>query len=374
MDKIEKYLKKSLERFVFIELKSEITKSKLNISFLKDVPIPIEVAKISKMAREIDGLNSLPFDAIVEGMTYVIGVDKYFRYNEQYRKFLELANEKILEYITYKGLKKTEEEEFFDAAIYFRAVVNMDEKNINGLYNYAKCCRDIFNESEEEDIKIAFRNESVNTFEKIVNLYPDFGQAYYFLGYFYMNSKLYEKAKITWQKFLTLDDNPVRTDEVRQRLLQIEDFVIYEKGYTRILNEDCVKGLEYLLPLLDKYSDWWNLLFFIGLAYRKTGEYDKAIDLLKKVLMLKPSQSDAMNELGLCYSAVEDFENAEKYFKKALLINQNDYEIMSNLAVVYINKGEYTEAERYLLMASEIAPEDEIVKLWVKELKELIEG
>lgn len=374
MSRIEEYLKKYLDRFVFIELKAEITQNNRDVSFLKDVPIPLEIEKISEMAREKEGLNVLPFEAIVEGMIYVIGADPDFLYNEQYKRFLRMVNDKIVDYIGYRGLKKAEDAEYSDAAIFFRAVINFEENNINGLYNYAKCCRDIFNESEDEELKAAFRTESVNTFEKIIGLYPDFSKAYYYLGYFYINSKLYEKAKLTWEKFLETDDDQIKKNEISDRLMQIEDLVNYEKGYIRILNDDYEKGLSFLLPLLDKYSDWWNLLFFTGLAYRKKGEYGKAAEFFKKVLNLRPSQSDAMNELGLCFSAMGDFDNAEKYFRKALLIDPNDYEIMSNLAVVYINKGDFAEAEKYLLMASEIAPEDEIVGLWVKELKELMKA
>ena len=84
---------------------------------------------------------------------------------------------------------------------------------------------------------------------------------------------------------------------------------------------------------------------------------------------LKPSQSDALNELGLCYAALEDYESAEKYLKKAALVEENDPELLCNLAAVYISWGKLELAEKTLLKAEELSPEEQIVQMWRSELE-----
>ena len=48
--------------------------------------------------------------------------------------------------------------------------------------------------------------------------------------------------------------------------------VEYEEGYTLVFQGKFEEGLEKLLPLEEKYGDWWNLLFMIGLAYKNMNE------------------------------------------------------------------------------------------------------
>ncbi len=369
MDQVYKYLKQYIDELVFITLDHHVTQQKKDISFLKGIPLPISVKNITQQISQ-EEVDNIPFDAFVEGMIYVLGVDYNFKYNEQYKKFLYLANENIEEYILYKGLKFADEEKLYEAAVHFRAVFNMDERNLNAMYNYGKCCRDIFDRSKELEEKKTFKNESINMFESLVGYYPDFNESYYFLGFFYSNQKMFEKARLTWEKFLSLSEDEEKREEVVLKLKEIEDYVVYEKGYSLVLNGNGEKGLKLLLPLEDKYSQWWNLLFFIGLAYRNLNQFNEAIPYFKKVLLNKPSQVDAMNELGLCYMSVEDLDNAEKYYKKALLIKE-DHEILCNLGVVYIYKEDYEKALDYLEKSAAICPEDEIVMQWLKKLNEI---
>lgn len=369
MDRIHKYLKNYLDELVFITLDKHITEQKKDISFLKEIPLPISIKNISQQIDEKE-VDKIPFDAIVGGIIYVLGVDSSFKYNEEYQKFLYLSNEKIQDYMLFKGIKFADEGKHYDAAIHFRAVLSMDEKNLNAMYNYGKCCRDIFDNSKEIEEKKDFRQESINMFENLVEYYPDFDASYYFLGFFYSNQKMFEKARITWEHFLSFSDDEEKKEEVMLKLKEIEDYVIYEKGYNLVLNGQCEKGLELLMPLVDKYPQWWNLLFFIGLANRHLNQLEDAITYFKKVLLNRPSQVDSMNELGLCYMSVEDFDNAEKYYKKALLIKE-DHEILCNLGVVYIYKEDYEKALDYLEKSAELCPDDEIVMQWIKKLNEI---
>ncbi len=370
MDRIKKYLKQYTDQLVFITLENYITQSKKDIGFLKDIPLPVAVHRIADHINE-GNQDQIPFEAFVEGIIHVMGVDKDFKYIHEYQKFLFMSNEQITDYILYHGLKKAEEGKYLDAIIYFRAVLSMEENNLSAFYNYGKCCRDIFDMSKDIKEKKDFKSEAIKIFETITEFFPEFPASYYYLGFFYFNQKLFEKAQITWKKYLEISDDQEKKEEIDNNLRRMENHVLFEKGYNNILSGRFEKGLEILLPLEKKYPQWWNLLFFIGLAYRNMEEFEKAIDYFKKVLQNKPSQIDTMNELGICYTSVNDFNNAEKYFKKALMLKKNDHEILSNLAVVYMNTGNINEAEECLVKALKISPEDEVALLWMEKLKEI---
>ncbi|MFA5528143.1 MAG: tetratricopeptide repeat protein [Peptostreptococcales bacterium] len=366
---IEKYLKVYMEDFMFIEIGQQVTESKKDISFLKDVPIPISVERVAHQIQK-EGFERVPFDAMVKGMIYTLGVDKEFKYNEAYKKFLYLAHPEIVNYILYQGVQLAEEEKYVDAIIHFRAVLVLEENNLNAMVNYGKCCSDIHDTSKDLEEKKTFKQEALNTFESILDSHPDYPVAYYYLGYLSVNQKTYQKAKIYWKKFLELSDDEDKKEEIMVKLAQIEDYVIYERGYTHILNSEFAKGLELLLQLEERHKEWWNLLFFIGLAYRNLKRMEEAIEYFKRVLILKPSQRDTINELGLCYTSIFDLKAAEKYFKKALILGE-DHEVLCNLAVVYMNTGEFKKAEEALEEALALCPDDPIVLQWMEKLDEI---
>lgn len=384
---VEQYLKQELEDVVFINLKESFFKGKKNLEFLRGIPLPVSLSHVSEDARAGKDKNTISPAAAMEAMVYVIGADGNFPYREQYLRFLDVSIKQPFLYILGMGISKAEEEEYKKAAILFRAADRFDRwkrqdgpvapmkkdprkpESPDAMYNYARACRDVFMESEVTAEKNAFREESVRVFEELREDFPDFDQSYFFLGYFYMNKKEYQKAKEAWERFLELSNDENMKEDVESRMIQLEDLMIYEKGYLEVLNDRSERGLEILLPLYEKYKEWWNLLFFIGLAYRKIDEVEKAIPFFKEVSRIKPSQSDALNELGICYAALSDYENAEKYLKKAILIEEHDPELMCNLAAVYINWNRLSEAEQYLLKAEEMSPDEEITRLWRAELE-----
>ena len=387
---VEQYFKKAMDKIVFINLNDDFVSKHESLRFLKGVPIPVALEVLEKEARTTGkGKKGFSPAAAAQAMVYVIGADSNFPYAEQYKRFLKYNMKGLYFAILRNGVDRAQMGQYIEAAILFRAADLYDRwmrkdaplggpsarnprlpESPDALYNYARACRDLSMDEGEEDIskKTAFREESVRCFEQLTEEFPKFDQSYYFLGFFYMNKKSYQKAKEVWEKFLTLTEDTAMSEDVRERMEQVDDLILYEKGYLEVLNDRAEAGLEILLPLHEKYREWWNLLFFIGLAYRKLEDFQKAIPFFEKVGEIKPSQSDSYNEMGLCYASLQDYPNAEKYFRKAALIEKEDPELLCNLAAVYINWGKLDEAEETLSKAEEIAPGEEITKLWRIEL------
>ncbi|MCT4509185.1 MAG: tetratricopeptide repeat protein [Tepidibacter sp.] len=369
---IEKRLLVKTENLAFLSIKEDANIPVKGYTIPKEgIDVPILNDELVKGIKDKSAEESITLSSLANGMIYIIGIDSSFRYNEEYKKFLYAFDERIEEYIGYMGVKKANEKELTDALIYFKSVITLNNDNINGIYNYALVCQDIakiHEKNKEEKLMNDFLLEALDKLETIVDIDPNFGLAYYHLGYHYYNQKQYIKTKITWDRALKceLDENTVM--EIKNELKKIEDKVDYEEGYNLVLQGNPEEGLEKLLPLKEEYPDWWNLLFFIGLAYRQLGDINEAIKYFEKILMLNPTQIDSIVEIGLCYAATGNLEKSIEEFKKALEIKE-DPEVMCNLGMAYLETGNLDEAKFYIEKAFTLNPEDEVTMACLNELK-----
>ena len=321
-DKVSKYFKPILEDYVFIEFSSEYIQKAGRIPFMQGVPVPVKKENIEKFSDE----SGFKFEAFAEAMVYIMGSDLFFKHNDNYIKYMTEYNPKIRSYVIKEGLDSAEREELMRAAIHLRAALLIDPKSLDANYNYARACRHLYEKSEDPDFIKDFKAEATLYFEHTVEKHPEFAQAYYFLGFQYANAALYIKAQITWEKFLR--KSKIRKDkaEVKQKLIQIQRLVEFEKGYTAILAGKWKEGIGYLEPLVGSDPNWWNLFFFLGVGYSRVGKYNEALGLFKRVLEIKPSQVQNLAELALCYEKLGNKELAAKYKNKAELVEKNNEE------------------------------------------------
>jgi len=368
--RIEKYLRERLKDIVFIELKEGKGKKEKKIDALRGIPLPIPVKEFMNIVKKEKEIEEISFMPIIKGMIALIGLDSQFRHVPQYKQFLYTLDTDIESYIGYEGVKCAEKEQFWEALVYFKALLELNEDNINGLYNYARCCQDIAKRERDEETRKDMEQEAMNAFEKIIEKHPDFAPAYYYLGFYYANQRLFKKAQLTWEACLKCESNlPEESrQEVIQQLKNIEEDVQYEEGYLLILNDRPDLGIEKLQPLLEKYPDRWNLFFLVGLGYRKLGEIQQAIAYFEKALASRPTQAEVLNELGLTYILCNEFEKAEKHLRKASRIKENDPEILCNLGIAYMGQKKKELAKEVLQKALQIEPENERVLECLKKL------
>lgn len=315
-DKVFKYFKPILEEYAFIEFTSEYIKKSGKINFMQGIPIPVKKIDLEKFSDE----GEFKFETFAEAMVYVIGCDINFKYNDKYIEYMKVFNPKILNFVIKEGLDSAEEEKIMRAAIHLRAALVIDQDSLDAVYNYARACRHLYEKSEDPEYITDFKAEATLFFEYTVERHPGFAQAYYFLGYAYINAKLYIKAQMTWDIFIRLSKNGKDKKEIKQRLVQIKRLVHFERGYTAVLAGNWKDGIYYLEPLSGFDQNWWNLFFFLGVAYSRTGKTKEALNLFKRVIEIKPSQAQATAEMAICYEELGDKELALKYKKKAELL------------------------------------------------------
>ncbi len=197
-------------------------------------------------------------------------------------------------------------------------MVNLNPHNVEGLFNYALSLENISKELIDRDKKDegeAFLLEATNLMESILDIEENFSLAYYKLGYYYRYFQQFQKAKLIWEKYLKLDEDAERLNEIREQLELIEDDATFEEGVNYLTMAQYDKALDKLLPLTHKYEEWWNIFYLVGLAYKGLGEYEEAIEFLYSALDLGGLDVNVYNELGICLYLVGDIKEAIDIFQ-----------------------------------------------------------
>ena len=373
--RIEKYLLKKADELAFITIKNDgdfkLEGYKLPNQGL-DVPIKNEVlVKGIKENTAQEGINSM---SIADAMIYIMGIDSSFKYNDEYKKFLDALekniNLDIRAYMGYMSRKYFEMGESTDSLIYLKALISQYPDDVEGMYHYAIVCQELAQQYQKDSDNEGMNNfllEALDKLERVIALDESFALAYYHLGYHYYNQGQYIKAKVIWEEALNLGLDADTVAEIQDNIGKMDFKVQYEEGYSLVFQGRSEEALEKLLPLEAEHSDWWNLLFMIGLAYKYMNEIEEAKAYFERILILKPHQVDTMVELGLCEAASYNLEKAIEHFSTAAKIKE-DPEILCNLGMAYLNNGELDEAIYYVERAYELNPEDEITVACMREL------
>lgn len=365
MSIVNEYFIKKTENISFIELKKG-SFINLNDYIIKDyIPLPIIIdtlideIKVGNMSEELNVRH------LIDGIIYTLGTDLDFKYKKEYKDILYNYNEKIEDYIIYKGLKFMENKNMDYGAIYFRSLVNINPRNVNGLFNYALCLESMaldLMKNKKEDKGQAFLQEATYYLETLLEIDENFSLAYYKLGYYYKNKNQFLKASLTWEKFLQLDKSQERLEEIREELQLIEDDAKYEQGIYHLNSGEYDLAIEEFLKLISRYNDWGHLYYLIGLAYKEKSDFKKAINFLEKAQKLERDKIDICIELGICYYSLGELDSALEVFNKGVELEPENYKIIFNRGIINLELGLIEDGVKDIEEAYKLNPRDEMVK------------
>ncbi len=373
--KIEKYLLKKAEELAFITIKHD---GEFQVEGYKmpseGLNVPIKNDVLVKGIKDKTAQDNINVMSIADGMIFIIGIDSNFKYNEEYKKFLDAFKVKVnldlKAYMGYMSKKYFDIGELTDSLIYLKAMITMYPNDIEVLYHYSIVCQEIAKQEQksmDSDAMNAYLLEALSKLEMIIEIDESFSLAYYHLGYHYYNQGQYIKAKVIWEESIKLGIEDELVREIQDNIGKMDFKVQYEEGYSLVFQGRNEEGLEKLLPLEDEHSNWWNLLFMIGLAYKNMNEIEEAKKYFEKILIIKPNQVDALVELGLCEAGSFNMDKAIEYFETAAKIKE-DPEILCNLGMAYLNNNELDDAIYYIERAYELDPQDEVTVACLREL------
>ena len=369
---VDDYFLKKTDKVTFVQLRKGTTINVGNYIIKDHIPLPIETNILIEEIKDGNIEEELKVSHLIDGVIYILGIDKDFKYKDEYKKILYNYNLKIEDYILFKAFKFIKGGNLEDSSIYFRALTGLNPENIDGLFNYAlsleNMAKDFINSNQKEKGE-GFLIESTNLLETILDIDDEYALAYYKLGYHYKYYEQFQKAKLIWEKYMKLDKDHERLQEIREELELIEDDAKFEEGVNYLTNGQYEKAIDKLMPLSYKYEEWWNIFYLIGLAYKGIGEYEEAINFFYKALDLGGVDVNIYNELGICLFGLGNIMEAINIFNQGIEQNDTDYRIVFNRGLAYLRLGIIDKAMEDVEMAYNLNPNDRNVKSQLDELK-----
>ena len=342
-DRIGRYFKKYLNKFVFVEFSDEFMARSKAGDVMRGVPVPLRRKEVKSFAGG-DGVSMM---VIAENMAWVMGCDPHFKYTKDYVKILDkLFGHKLFESLMKEGRDAAERGEMDNACVHFRASLCIQYDYLHSMYSYARACRVMYENSRNEEYIGRFKAEALDWFELLTETHPRFAMGYYYLGYSYLNIGLYKKAVLAWESFLKFTHNKKDRKEIQKRIEQLQDPVRIESGCLEVTSGRYENGVEILEPYLQtQFKDWWPLHYYLGMGYQQTGRTPDAVAEFKKVLMINGSHLETMRELLAIYESQDDKQNIRKYSEKIRLIEEAQAEEQAALMEETKKENEKLETE-----------------------------
>ncbi|ELC8368925.1 tetratricopeptide repeat protein [Clostridium perfringens] len=348
------FAKEKLSQLLFLEIDGDgfvksLGKDPKEVN-INEVYIPIDPKHLSQDVKSGYKLESLPINYLVEGMFFALGGDKDFKFNKEYKKLIPLIEDAI-PCVKKIVADKVKEENMVEAFMLLKGLTEIsDETEV--YENLLLIC-----ESLRERNK-AYNETQLEICDKCKSNRSDLALPYLYSAIAYNDMGQYDKAYVDINEYLAKGGE--RNEIVEVLYNEIKDSADYEEGKEDLIEEP-EDALKRLLPLADKFQDNAILRYYIATAYRRLGNFEKAVYYLNECLSIDDSIVEAVNEMGINYASLGIYDEAVKYLRKAFE-STRDIEVCTNLIVCYLNAGKIEEAKQHLDIAKAINKDDEIVK------------
>lgn len=353
------YLKKEIEKALFIEIGRDIPmalRGKEIILKKGNYPIlPKDVVNIAEDNKD----GGIDLKVIIDGMVYILGCDKDFKYTYLYKEFF-INNKQVLSYLINK-IEENKNTDMKKALVYLNAFSEVD-KNKETLYNRIIHLMNMFEKLEYEFLE----DEIIKGLEEITLKYPDFSRPFYHLGEYYIN-KDRDKAKIHLRKCLEFEDTKLDANDLLERIKSIEE---YDMAIDKVREGKGEEVLKTLYVINENQPDNLDAKYYLAVALRQSDQSQKALMVLKD-LSENIERQEVYAEIALNLAALSEFSSAITYFRKALEIKPDEIGIICNIGVCHLSLGEVEEAKKAFSLAHRINPKDEISAQWIEKINSL---
>lgn len=358
----EVIFKEKLSKMLFLEIEvkgflNSVAKDKDIVLENKDLYIPISSEYITNNIGEEIKIKNLPIYYFIEGMLISLGTDKNLRFCNDYKKILSAINEGET---CAKSLvaSKVKDNNLIDAYILLKGIIELNEEKeyIEKLLLVGNALRE--NDKSFNEVFLKDLDYLLETNKNIANIY-------FYKALIELDKNEHDRAKININEYI--NNGGEVTKEVDAIMNNVENITTYEEAI-ELLETSPEKSVGMLLSLVDKFDSNPLLYYYLGVAYRKLENYEKAIYYLRESIERESGILEVVVELGLNYACLNMFEEAITYFKKAFEASK-DVEVCTNIVMCYLNLGDNENAKKHLEIAKKLNPDDEIVKQLVNIMK-----
>lgn len=235
--------------------------------------------------------------------------------------------------------------------------------------------------------------EGFTTFQSTPGAFslPEFGTAYYTIGYCYFSQKKYDESSVWFRKYLNQSKttNQLKADannrigdcyylnrEYPEALKYYSasislnsfdtDYALYQKAICLGLDRNYTGKNTDLTTLIEKYPNSSyvdDAIFEMARTYERLKEYDAAIENYNKILSQMPQSvyaRKALLQLGLIYYNKSDFNNSLVYYKKVVENYKNTEESNAALVGIKNNYIDMNKVDDYFDYSSSIGNQSQV--------------
>ena len=191
--------------------------------------------------------------------------------------------------------------------------------------------------------------------KKVMELKPDYADAYYHLGNIYSEQNRFKTGIPVLQQSTALKSNFTKAKYLLNKCQERK----------QRWEERCKELREKFSKNNSQMRDQKESILEAGNFYFRVKDYERAEKEYLKVIDRYPTLPEAYYHLGHTYFALKDFEKGVEALSKALEFAPDNPSIYRDLGLVSIDRGLVEAAERFFLKATELKPDD-------IELKEML--
>ena len=169
-------------------------------------------------------------------------------------------------------------------------------------------------------------------FQKVIQVAPTAGQAFYNLGSLYLRKRDTVSARSAFEQALKLLPQHAETHN--------------NLGALSAQVGELDRAISHFKAALNSNPRNADALNNLGNAYMQQGRNREAREMFETALTADPESAEALNNLGIIFGEQGDFPQALAHFRKALAQRPDYPEAANNLGLVHAAAGEIEEAIR----------------------------
>lgn len=371
-DKFFELLKPYTEHLTFVTLRPHA-----NLG-LKDYCVPPQGLDVpmrtSDMADRIKkhGENQvLNIPMIIIGIGNILGIDNLFPYKNKYIDLINATEINASQLWIAEAIKHQKRESYQEAFIFARAALLWDIKSHHPRLMIGVSAYQVaLSMGLKDPRRKIFLTESQNYLEELYEEKVGNPMINYYLGMIYRENKTYNKAMKVMEASSKIDMSEDEKAMITKQMDTIRDLATYEDGYQLVLKGEGKKGLKILTPLLQVHPNWWNLNFFVGLAYEQVGDSVNALVHYKRVIEEKGFHEETYLQMSKIYLELNEVDKALSMMETLQSKDSKNNELKCQTAWI-AHLALQTEKSKKLLSEVENSdPEHELLQI----VKQQIQG
>ncbi|RQD70080.1 MAG: hypothetical protein D5S00_04830 [Tindallia sp. MSAO_Bac2] len=372
-DKIFDILKPYTENITFITLKPNISLGLDNYRVPpKGLDIPLLTKDMAERIKKYDENQIINLPMVIAGIGYILGIDRFFLQKDYYLELINATGLPIIHTWLSEAAKYQKKESFEEALIYSRSILILEPENKEASLIAGTALYQI---ASRMDLKKPLRKNVVDESLRFLEwLYEQKAQnplIQYYLGMIYRENKTYNKALKMWQEAEKQELSEEEKAELSIQMNVIKDLAAYETGYQHVLRNEGRDGLMSLIPLLSRHENWWNLQFFVGLAYEQIHDFINALEHYKKVIEIKGYHEETYLQMANVYIELREANKAMSLLEEILNRNPNNAELKCRTAMVATMANQKQKALALIKEAEKQDPDLEILEIAKRQIQTL---